>query len=562
MKKIRIIPLGGLSEIGKNLTLIECGKDIIAVDCGMAFPDEDMPGVDYVIPDMQYILKNKDRFSALIITHGHEDHIGAIPYLLKDVDVPVYGTKMSLGIIYNKLKEFGLEDDTDLCEVNAGDVIDFDSMSVEFIHVNHSIADAVALAIHTPCGVVLYMSDFKIDVTPVDGDMIDLARIGALGNEGILALLMDSTNVERPGFASSELTVRNSLDNIFMRHKEKRIIVATFASNVHRVQTVIDLAALYGRKVAISGRSMLTVIEVAIELGYMNVPSGTIVDIEKINSYSPDKVVIVTTGSQGEAMSALYRMAYSDHKVVEINSNDLVIMSSNAIPGNEKFVSRVVDALFRSGAEVVYDNTASVHVSGHACQEELKLIFGLTHPKFFIPVHGEYRHLVRHSLLAQGAGVKENNIVIADNGDIIELDRDSISVVGTVPSGRVFVDGHGVGDVGNIVLRDRKLLSQEGMIIISGAVDYDTGTYLAGPEVISRGFVYMKDNPEIFTDICDIALETVSATQSEKIEKWEYDAKTCIKDDVAKYIYSKTKRKPMIIPLINIVDRKEIVTDD
>lgn len=554
IEKIRIVPLGGLNEIGKNLTLVECGKDIIAIDCGMTFPDDDMPGVDYVIPDMQYIVKNKDRFRAIFITHGHEDHIGAIPYLLKSVQVPIYGTKMTLGIIYNKLKEFGLERTAELIEVPAGATVSLDCLDVEFIHVNHSIADAVALALHTPRGVILHMGDFKIDSTPIQGDMIDLARLGELGKEGITCLLMESTNVERPGYAMSEEKVHGSLENIFRKASEQRIIVATFASNVHRVQSIIDTASKFGRKVAVSGRSMITVLEVASQLGYMNIPENVLIDIDMVNVLPPEKVVIITTGSQGEPMSALYRMAYSDHKVVEINNHDLVIISATAIPGNEKMVNKVVNELYRSGAEVVNDAISEVHVSGHACQEELKQIFALTKPKYFIPVHGEYRHLKKHSRLAMSMGIPENNIVVGDIGDIIEITDEKIEIVGTVPAGRVLIDGLGVGDVGNIVLRDRVHLSQDGLIIAVAIVDDATRFLTTEPEIISRGFVYTKENEELHAALKKITEETVlkEATRSHSAD-WEYSAKTALKDTLTKYVYEQTKRKPMILPVVKTI---------
>jgi len=554
IEKIRIIPLGGLNEIGKNLTLVECGKDIIALDCGMSFPDDDMPGIDYVIPDMQYIVKNKDRFRAIFITHGHEDHIGAIPYLLKQINVPIYGTKMTLGIIYNKLKEFGLENTAELIEVPAGATVELDCLDVEFIHVNHSIADAVAIALHTPRGVILDMGDFKIDSTPIQGDMIDLARLGELGKEGVTCLLMESTNVERPGYAMSEEKVHGSLENIFRKASEQRIIVATFASNVHRVQSIIDTASKFGRKVAVSGRSMITVLEVASQLGYMNIPENVLIDIDMVNVLPPEKVVIITTGSQGEPMSALYRMAYSDHKVVEINNHDLVIISATAIPGNEKMVNKVVNELYRSGAEVVNDAISEVHVSGHACQEELKQIFALTKPKYFIPVHGEYRHLKKHSRLAMSMGIPENNIIVGDIGDIIEITDEKIEIVGTVPAGRILVDGLGVGDVGNIVLRDRMHLSQDGLIIAVAIVDDETRYLTTEPEIISRGFVYTKENEELYNALKQITEDTVlkEANRGHSAD-WEYSAKTALKDTLTKYVYEQTKRKPMILPVIKTI---------
>ncbi len=549
-EKLRIIPLGGLNEIGKNLTVFECGKDIIAIDCGLLFPDDDMPGVDYVIPDMQYLIKNQDRFKALFITHGHEDHIGGIPYLLRQVNVPVYGTRLTLGLIYNKLKEFHLEKKAELIEVAPGDTIDCGTFKVEYIHVNHSIADAAAIALHTPCGTILHTGDFKIDTTPISDRMIDLARIGELGTEGLLALLMDSTNAERPGFAMSERKVGETLSEIFMKAARKRIIIATFSSNVDRVQQILNIAKKYKRKVAVVGRSMVTTLEVADQLGYMNIPENTLVDIANVNQYPPEKMVIITTGSQGEPMSALYRMAYSDHKTVEITSNDLVVISATAIPGNEKLVNRVINELFRSGAEVVSSSIAEVHVSGHACQEELKLIFGLARPKFFIPVHGEYRHLKKHALIAKSMGIPENNIMVTDIGNIIELTSKSIKTVGTVPAGKVLVDGLGVGDVGNIVLRDRRHLSQDGLIVVVAVVDDETKELLAEPEILTRGFVYVKENQNLTEKIKERTAQSIENCAKEGSGEWVYNAKSKVRDDLSKFIYDQTKRKPMILPVI------------
>ena len=553
IEKIRIIPLGGLNEIGKNLTLVECGKDIIAIDCGLAFPDEDMPGVDYVIPDMQYILKNLDRFRAVFLTHGHEDHIGAIPYLLRQVNVPIYGTRLTLGIVRNKLKEFRLDKKAQLNEVTPGNCVSLGGLKVEYIHVNHSIADAAALAIHTPCGVIVHTGDFKIDTTPIQGQMIDLARFGELGREGVLALLCESTNAERPGFAMSEQKVGGSLRGIFRDAEKKRIIIATFASNVDRVQQIINVAVENGRKVAVSGRSMVNVLEVARELGYMKVPNGTLIDIDRVNKYAPEELVIITTGSQGEPMSALYRMAYSDHKTVEIGPDDLVVLSSNAIPGNEKFVGRVVNELFRSGADVVYESFDEVHVSGHACQEELKLLTGLVKPKYFIPVHGEYRHLKKNSVIAQSMGIPAKNIVVADIGDIIEIDSKKIGIVGTVPAGKTLVDGLGVGDVGNVVLRDRKLLSQDGLVIIAVVIDEQQRILMTSPEILSRGFVYIKENADLLNNVKALTVKTLEACAHEGPSEWLYNAKSRLKDDVSKYIYEQTKRRPMIFPIIKSI---------
>lgn len=552
IEKIRIIPLGGLNEIGKNMTLIECGKDIIVVDCGMAFPDEDMPGVDYVIPDVQYLVKNKDRVAAIFLTHGHEDHIGALPYVLRDVNVPVYGTRMTLGIVINKLREFHLDKKVSLMQVSAGDSVKIGSLSVEYIHTNHSIADSAALAIHTPCGVIFHTGDFKVDVSPIDGDIIDLTRIGELGKEGILALLSDSTGAEKPGHSMSESKVGSSLSDIFRRADKKRIIVATFASNVHRVQQIINLAAQYGRRVAVSGRSMITVLEAAMQLGYTKVPKGVLIDIDKIKKIPPEQLVVITTGSQGEPMSALYRMAYSEHKVVEINEKDLVIVSASAIPGNEKPVGNMVNELFRSGAEVVYESYNDIHASGHACQDELKMMLGMTKPKFFIPVHGEYRHLHRHAKLAEGMGMKKENVLIAEIGDIIELDKNSAKIVGTVPSGRVLVDGLGVGDVGNVVLRDRKHLAQDGLIVAVAVVDSKTGALLSEPEIVTRGFVYIRENEELMNNVKKITADAIVRCAKGKQGDWG-NAKNKVRDELDKYIFDQTMRKPMILPVIKYI---------
>ncbi len=548
--KVRIIPLGGLNEIGKNLTLIECGKDIIAIDCGIAFPDDELPGVDYVIPDMQYILKNTDRFRAVFLTHGHEDHIGAIPYLLREVNVPIYGTKLTLGIVENKLREFRLDKTAKLHEIQPGSTVQMDTMSIEYIHVNHSIADSAAIAIHTPCGTILHTGDFKIDVTPIQGEMIDLARFGELGNAGVLAMLCESTNIERPGFANSERKVGETFASIFRSALNKRIIIATFASNVDRVQQIINTAVEYGRKVAVSGRSMVTVLEVARELGYMQVPDGVIIDIDQINRYNPEELVIVTTGSQGEPMSALYRMAYSDHKKVEIGPQDLVVLSSSAIPGNEKLINRVINELYRSGADVVYESYAEVHVSGHACQEETKLLIGLVKPKFFIPVHGEFRHLKKNAIVANSMGVKKENIVVANIGNIIEISREKIEIVGTVPAGRTLVDGSGVGDVGNTVLRDRKHLSQDGLVVVVAVVDVENRELLTTPDVISRGFVYTKDNTDLIEDIKKLTENVIWDSTRDDSDEWAYNARTRLKEDLGKFIFDRTKRRPMILTMV------------
>lgn len=550
IEKVRIIPLGGLNEIGKNMTLVECGKDIIMIDCGMAFPDEEMPGVDYVIPDIQYVVKNVDRLRAIFLTHGHEDHIGALPYVLKQINVPIYGTRMTLGIVTNKLREFHLEKRVTMMEVSAGDVVSAGNFRVEYIHTTHSIADSAALALHTPCGVILHTGDFKVDLTPIESDMIDLTRFGELGKEGVLALMSDSTNAERPGYTPSESTVGNTLDDIFRKAGDKRIIVATFSSNVHRVQQVINMAIAYDRKVALSGRSMSTVIDVANQLGYMKIPKGLLIDIDKIKKYPSNKLVIVTTGSQGEPMSALYRMAFSEHKTVEIGDNDLVVISASAIPGNEKLVYRMINELSRAGAEVVDDALDEVHASGHAAQEDLKLILGLTRPKYFIPVHGEYRHLKTHASLATAMGVPEENIVITSIGNIIELSPKGIDVVGTVPSGKVLVDGLGVGDVGNVVLRDRKHLSNDGLIVAVAVVDEAQRTIVCEPEILTRGFVYMKENEDLIQDVRDLTTNIILKCANDGYEEWVYNARTKLRDALSKYVYDKTKRSPMILTIL------------
>lgn len=547
-QKLKIISLGGLNEIGKNMTAIEYGNSIIVIDCGLAFPDDEMLGIDLVIPDVTYLVKNKEKVKAFILTHGHEDHIGGLPFVLKEVNVPVYGTRLTLGIVERKLKESGMLSRAKLNVVKAKDVIKFDDFKVEFIHTNHSIADAVALAITTPVGVLVHTGDFKIDTTPISGSMIDLARFGELGKKGVLALMSDSTNAERPGYTLSESTVGTSFDNIF-EGTDKRIIIATFASNVHRVQQIINAAAKVGRKVAISGRSMINIVTVAMQLGYMNAPEGTLIDLDDVTRYPKDKLCIITTGSQGEAMSALTRMAFSEHKKITIGSSDLVILSANPIPGNEKFVSRVVDELFKHGAEVIYDSYAEVHVSGHACSEELKMILALTKPKFFIPVHGEYRHLRKHADLAEKTGVPPSHIIISDIGKIIELTRDSAKFNGSVTSGKVLVDGLGVGDVGNIVLRDRKHLAQDGLIVVVVTLSSENGNLIAGPDIISRGFVYVRESENLMNDMKNIVRQVMSECEHKRLKDWN-SLKGLIKNALNEYIFEKTKRNPMILPVI------------
>ncbi len=545
--KLKIIPLGGLDEIGKNITAFEYGNNIIVLDCGLAFPDEELLGIDTVIPDFTYLIKNIEKLKAIVLTHGHEDHIGALPYLLKDVKVPVYGTNLTLGLVQNKLKEHEL--DAKLVRVNPGDSINIGPFKVEFIRSNHSIADAVAIALHTPAGIVVHTGDFKIDPTPIDGEMIDLTRFGELGKKGVLALMSDSTNAERTGFTKSERTVGSTFEQVF-KNTKRRIIVATFASNVHRVQQIINAAVNNKRKVAVSGRSMINLVEVAINLGYMKVPRGTIIDIEDIKRYQPEQLVIITTGSQGEPMSALYRMAYSDHRQVDINNGDLVIVSANPIPGNEKLVSNVINELYKKGAEVINDHTtAEVHVSGHACQEELKMILALTKPKYYIPVHGEYKHLKAASDLGRTMGIDDKNIFILNIGNVLELTQKEAKLGESVTAGRVLVDGLGVGDVGNIVLRDRKHLAEDGIIVIVVTISGATGEVLSGPDVISRGFVYVRESENLMDTIREISKNCLDDCERNKVRDWT-TIKTKLKSKVSEELYRDTKRKPMILPVI------------
>ncbi len=547
-KKIKITPLGGLLEIGKNLTVFEYGSDIMILDCGLAFPDDDMLGVDMVIPDWTYLVKHKNRIRGIVLTHGHEDHIGAIPYFLKEFNVPVYGTKLTLGILKYKLEEHGIANSTKAYVVNPGETFSLGDFKIEYIRSNHSIADAVAVAIHTPAGVVLHTGDFKIDPTPIDGSMIDLARIGELGNKGVLALMSDSTNAERQGYTMSERTVGKTFDSIF-EGCNKRIFVATFASNIHRVQQVINAAVKYKRKVAVSGRSMENVLSAAIELGYMKIPKNTLISLDEINRYPKEQLVIVTTGSQGEPMAALSRMAYSGHKKVNIESGDLVIISASPIPGNEKPISNIINELLKHGAEVVYEALADVHVSGHACQEELKIILALAKPKYFIPVHGEYKHLWAHKGLAEQMGIPKKNIFLLENGKMLEVTKTSAKIAGTVPAGRVLVDGLGVGDVGNIVLRDRKHLAQDGLIVIVVTMDKASHTVVAGPDIISRGFVYVREAENLMDEMKEAALDALNECMDRNITDWSA-LKTQLKNSVGGYIFTKTKRKPMILPVI------------
>ncbi|OAA82684.1 ribonuclease J [Clostridium ljungdahlii] len=546
--KVKVIPLGGLGEIGKNLTVIEYKNDIIVIDCGLKFPDEEMLGIDIVIPDITYLKKNIDKIRGIFLTHGHEDHIGALPYVLKEINVPVYGTKLTLGIVESKLREHNLNNVVKLKCVKAKDIIKLDSMSVEFIRTSHSIADSAALAIHTPIGIILHTGDFKVDYTPIDGSVIDFARLAELGKKGVILMLADSTNVERPGYTMSERTVGKTFQKFFALAKS-RIIVATFASNIHRIQQVITAAEKYDRKVAISGRSMENIMEVATNLGYIDIKKNTLINIDNINRYPGNRIVIITTGSQGEPMSALSRMAASEHKKVNIIPGDTIIISANPIPGNEKLVSGVINQLFKKGAEVIYEALADVHVSGHACQEELKLIHTLVKPKFFMPVHGEYRHLKQHKDLAVSLGMPSNNVIIADNGDVIEVSRDSIKKTGTVVSGQIFVDGLGVGDVGNIVLRDRRHLSQDGILTVVITIEKQTGTVIAGPDIISRGFVYVRESEDLMEEAKELVRGALNECEEKHITEWA-SIKSNVKEVLRSFLYEKTKRKPMILPII------------
>lgn len=546
---VKIIPLGGLNEIGKNMTVFECSNDIFILDCGLAFPDADMPGVDIVIPDFTYVERNKEKIRGIVLTHGHEDHIGGLAYFLKKINVPIYGTKLTLALVEGKLKEHGLSGKVSLNVIAPKKTVKMGCMAVEFIKVNHSIPDAVGMAIHTPAGIIVHTGDFKVDYSPIDGEIIDLARFGELGSRGVLALMADSTNAERPGYTHTERTVGETFDKLFQKAEGKRVIIATFSSNIHRVQQIINCAHRYGRKIAIFGRSMINVMNTAIELGYLDVPSGIIIDIEMMNRYPSEKIVLITTGSQGEPMSALTRMAMNDHKKVNITPMDFIIISATPIPGNEKFVTRVVNELMKSGAEVVYEAMYEVHVSGHACQEELKLMLALTKPKFFIPVHGEYKHLKKHAALAVQMGIPDDNIIIAEIGNVIETDGSKMNVVSQVPSGRVLVDGLGVGDVGSIVLRDRKHLAQDGLIIIVIGIERASNTIVAGPDIISRGFVYVRESEELIVEAKHLLSDTLTSCSVAELKEWN-TLKGKMRDALSDYIYQKTKRSPMILPII------------
>ena len=548
-KPIKVSFLGVLNEVVKNMTLFEYGEDMFLVDCGLAFPDQDMLGVDLVLPDFTYVERNADRIRGIVITHGHEDHIGGLPYLLKVLNVPVYGTKLTIGLIQGKLREHGLLNSASLNVIKPGDVITLGGFTVEAIHVNHSIPDALGLAIRCEGGTIVHTGDFKIDTTPIDGGMMDLGRLAEIGQEGVLCLMSDSTNAERPGVTESERKVGESFETLFRKAGNNRIIVATFSSNIHRVQQIMNVAASLGRKVALVGRSLENVVSISAELGYLNIPEGIVIDINMINRYPADKLVIITTGSQGEPMSALTRMAFSDHRKVEIHPNDYVIISATPIPGNEKTVSRVVNELMKLGADVVYEKMYEVHVSGHACQEELKMIMGIVKPKYFIPVHGELKHLRKHAGLALSMGIPKENILIADNGRVAEISKKALRCTSTVPAGRVFVDGYGVGDVGSVVLRDRKHLAQDGLVIVAVCIDRESGMIVSGPDVVTRGFVYVKESEELINAAREVAVEAIEAQTDGGYFDWN-SIKASLRDEISHLMYERTKRSPMILPVI------------
>lgn len=547
-KPLRIIPLGGVGEIGKNMTVLEYGNDIIVIDAGLMFPDDEMLGVDLVIPDITYLQENKDRVRAIILTHGHEDHIGALPYVLKEINVPVYGTRLTLGIVKGKMEEVSPEVTANFQTVKAGDRINVGVFNIEFLRVSHSIPDVVALAIHTPYGYVLHTSDFKIDLTPIDGEVTDFHRFSDYGDRGVLVMLSDSTNAERPGYTLSERVVGQTFDDTF-RVAENRILVASFASNVHRVQQIVDSAIKFGRKVCVVGRSMVNVVGIARDLGYLNIPDGVMVDVDDIDRIPLNRLVVITTGSQGEPMSALTRMAMSEHRKVNIIPGDTIIISASPIPGNEKLVARTINFLFKQGAQVIYEAFSGVHVSGHASQEELKLMLNMARPRYFIPVHGEYRHLVKHAQLAEAVGVSKENIFLTEYGDVIEINHKGAQLAGKVTAGKVLVDGLGIGDVGNIVLRDRKLLSQDGILIVVVTIDRQTGHVVAGPDIVSRGFVYMRESEELMDEARAKVRDALEKCQSERISEWS-NIKTNVRDVLSRYLYERTKRRPMVLPII------------
>jgi len=548
--KLRVIPLGGLDEVGKNITALEYGNDIMIIDCGVGFPDEDMPGVDLVIPDFSYLEANRDKIRGLVLTHGHEDHVGSVPYLLKALNIPVYGTPLTLKIAENKLKEHKLPWEANLRCVEAGDTVKLGCFSVEFIRVNHSIADACCLAINTPVGTVVHSGDFKLDLTPIEGDIMNITRLGEIGKKGVLLLMCESTNAERPGYTPSEKTVGKSLEYIFTTHADKRIIISTFSSNVHRVQQVLDASVRHGRKVVITGRSMINIISSAIELGYMKLPEGLIIDVGDMKRYRPSELTVVCTGSQGEPMSALHRMAFGDKTQIPLGQSDVVIISASAIPGNEKLVGNIINELCKKGIEVVNDSSMGVHVSGHACAEEIKLMQALTKPKFFMPVHGEARHLQANRNLAREMGINDGHIFVSKIGQVLELDKHTAKFAGTVQSGNIMVDGTGVGEVGDIVLRERKLLADDGLIIVFAAVDIDDKMILTRPDVISRGFVYMRESGELIDEVRELAANIMSQTFARRGQIDRNQLKNRLRDDLARFIYSKTKRRPVILPVL------------
>ena len=545
--KVQIIPLGGLGEIGKNMTVFRYGDDIILIDAGLMFPEDDMLGIDLVIPDITYLLENKDKVKAIFLTHGHEDHIGALPYVLKQIDVPVYGTALTLGILQGRLRENNVSDNN-LVTIKPGDKINVGAFNLEFIRVNHSIPDAISIVIKTPIGTIIHTGDFKFDQTPVDGQVTQFNKFAEFGDEGVLALLADSTNAERPGFTQSEKMVGQTFDDEF-RYARNRIIVATFSSNVHRIQQVVDSAVKYKRKVAVIGRSMINVVNIAMELGYLRIPEGVLIDIDETNNYTSDQIVIITTGSQGEPMSALTRMAMNDHKKVDIMPGDTVIISATPIPGNEKLVARTIDHLYKLGADVIYEKSNGVHVSGHASQEEIKLMHNLVRPKYFIPVHGEYRHLIKHANLAKDLGMLSENIVIAENGSVIEISKNSIGINGKIQSGKVLVDGLGVGDVGNIVLRDRRQLSQDGIMIVVVTIDHETCHVVSGPDIVSRGFVYVREAEDLMEEAREKVLSALERCENNGVSEWSM-IKSTIRDNLGRFLYERTRRRPMILPII------------
>ncbi|SCG83268.1 ribonuclease J [Proteiniborus sp. DW1] len=547
LSKLKIIPLGGLNEVGKNITVIEYEDDIIIIDCGMIFPEDEMLGIDVVIPDITYLLKNKEKIKGIVLTHGHEDHVGALPYVLKKINIPIFGAKLTLGLVENKLKEHNINNAV-LNIVNPSQSIKLGQFEIDFIRTTHSIPDSLALAIHTPVGTIVHTGDFKVDYTPINGEAMDFHKFAELGKKGVLVLLADSTNVERPGYTMSEKTVGDTFNDIFLTAKQ-RIIVATFASNIHRVQQIINAAVLFDRKVVVSGRSMVNVVKVATELGYLEVPEGTLIDINDMNRFPSNKIVVITTGSQGEPMSALARIASSEHKKMDLMPGDLVIISASPIPGNEKTVSKVINQLFKKGAHVIYEALADVHVSGHACQEELKLIHTILKPKFFIPVHGEYRHLKQHAELAQELGMQKENIFIAENGSVVEFTKDSGTISGTVPAGNILVDGLGVGDVGNIVLRDRKHLSEDGLIVVVVTISKQEGYVISGPDIVSRGFVYVRESEDLMEEARTVVRDVLAECEKNKITDWA-TLKSSIKDALRNFLYEKIKRNPMILPII------------